>query len=141
MCETSVISQRIGKIGRRSYDRRLRIASPLYVEKRGELPRLLNDVDRLSELLHNEFQTITADDFYKFSKELKIVISTLKALHKESLSHIQLKVYNERMSQQIADLEELVHDIKIFRVEAPRNKELQKTLSLLDSIDLSRFAD
>lgn len=141
MCETAVISKRIGTIGRRSFDRRLRIASPLFVEKRGELSRLLNDVDRLSNLLHDEFQTITADDYNKFSRELKIVISTLKALYKESLPHAGLKNYNERMSQQIADLEELDHDIKVFRVDALNNQELQKTLSMLDSIDLSKFAD
>ena len=54
MCETQVISRHIGRIGRRSFDRRMRMASPLYVERRGDLTRLLNDVDRLSERLHDE---------------------------------------------------------------------------------------
>ena len=50
MCQTSVISHHIGHIGRRSFDRRMRMASPMFVEKRGEMSRLLNEVDRLSEL-------------------------------------------------------------------------------------------
>jgi len=45
MCQTEVISHRIGLISRRSFDIRIRMASPLFVEKRGEMSRLLNDVD------------------------------------------------------------------------------------------------
>ena len=63
MCQTTVISRHLGRIGRRSYDRRLRMASPLYVEKRGEVARLLNEVDLLSDRLHDEFITITEDDY------------------------------------------------------------------------------
>ena len=47
MCQTQVISRHIGRIGRRSFDRRMRIVSPLYVERRGEIARLLNEVDAL----------------------------------------------------------------------------------------------
>ena len=77
MCQTAMISQHIGRIGRRSFDRRIRLASPMYMERRGELARLLNDVDRLSNLLHDEFPTITAEDYRMFGPELKIAISTL----------------------------------------------------------------
>ena len=140
MCETTIISQRIGKIGRRSFDRRLRIASPFFEEKRGEMPRLLNEVDQLSELLHSEFPTITADDYHKFARELNIVISTLKSLHKESITLTALKAYNDRLSQQIADLEELDHDIRTFRIAAPKNVALQTTLEKLSNIDLTKFA-
>ncbi len=137
MCETQVISRHIGRIGRRSFDRRMRMASPLYVEKRGDLTRLLNDVDKLSELLHDEFQSITEEDYRLFSPELKIVIGTLKALRRESMIHRELKAYNERMRQQIVDLEELDHDIKVFRVDAPKNKELQASMASVGEIDFS----
>ena len=140
MCETAIISQRIGKIGRRSFDRRLKIASPFFVEKRGEMPRLLNEVDKLCELLRNEFSTITKSDYNAFASELKIVISTLKALYSESQNQLACKPYNERLRQQISDLEELDHDIKTFRIAAPQNAALQATLSKLSNIDLSKFA-
>ena len=58
MCQTQVISNHIGRIGRRSFDRRMRIVSPLYVERRGEIARLLNEVDALSERLHDEFRQV-----------------------------------------------------------------------------------
>ena len=141
MCQTTVISHHIGRIGRRSFDRRMRMASPLFVEKQGELSRLLNEVDKLSECLHDEFSTISASDYQLFGPELKIVISTLKSLRQESLSRHELKPYNDRMRQQIADLEELDHDIREFRVDALQNQDLQQTLSSLSSLDLSKFSE
>lgn len=139
MCQATMISRHIGRIGRRSFDRRMRIASPQYVEKRGEVARLLNEVDRLSDRLHDEFITITADDYRMFGPELKIVISTLKALRRESLSRPELKVYDNRMREQISDLEELDHDIYVFRVKAPNNERLQKALDSLKDLDYSKF--
>ncbi len=139
MCQTAIITQHIGRIGRRSFDRRMRLASPLYVERRGELARLLNEVDSLSERLHNDFPTISADDYRLFGPELKIVISTLKSLRNESLSHRELKPYDERLRQQIADLEELDHDIKAFRVNAPKNEGLQKAMAAIGALDFSKI--
>ncbi len=139
MCQTQIISRHIGRIGRRSFDRRMRIVSPAFVEKRGELARLLNEVDKLSERLREEFSTITENDYRMFGPELKIVIGTLKALRQDSLTRKDLKPYNDRLRQQISDLEELDHDIKTFRVDAPKNKELQATMALLDSLDFSKF--
>ena len=69
MCQTQVISKHIGRIGRKSFDRRMRIASPLFVERRGELARLLNEVDKLSDRLHEEFPTISENDYRLFGPE------------------------------------------------------------------------
>ena len=87
MCQTQVISRHIGRIGRRSFDRRMRMASPMFAEKRGEIARLLNEVDSLSYRLHDEFPTITENDYRMYGPELKILISTLKSLRQESLTH------------------------------------------------------
>ena len=137
MCQTQVISRHIGRIGRRSFDRRMRIVSPLYVERRGEIVRLLKDVDALSERLHDEFTTITEEDYKLFGPELKVVIGTLKSLLKESLNRRELKLYNERMREQILDLEELDHDIKEFRVKAPKDEGLQAAMASVSEIDFS----
>lgn len=139
MCQTQVISKHIGRIGRRSFDRRMRIASPMFVERRGELVRLLNEVDKLSDRLHEEFPTISESDYRLFGPELKVLISTLKALRQDSLNRKELKPYNDRMRQQIADLEELDHDIKAFRVDAPKNDELQATMAMLNSLDFTKL--
>lgn len=137
MCQAAEISRHIGRIGRRSFDRRMRMASPLFVERQGEVSRILNEVDRLSDRLHDEFITITEDDYNQFGPELKIVIETLKALRRESRLRPELRRYDERMRQQILDLEELDHDIVEFRIKAPKDKELQRSLSSLKDIDFS----
>ena len=137
MCETQVISNRIGRIGRRSFDRRMRIVSPTFVERRGELARLLKEVDNLCELLHADFPNITEEDYRLFGPELRIVISTLKELLRESFRRSELKSYNERMREQIVDLEELDYDIRAFRVKALKNKELQDTMASVGKIDFS----
>ena len=139
MCQTQVISKHIGQIGRKSFDRRMRIASPMFVERRGELARLLNEVDKLSDRLHEEFPTISENDYRLFGPELKVLISTLKALRQDSLNRKELKPYNNRMRQQIADLEELDHDIKAFRVNAPKNEELQATMAMLNNLDFTNL--
>ena len=118
----------------------MRMASPLFVEKQDELPRLLKEVDRLSDRLHSDFPTISEMDYRLFGPELRIVISTLKELRRESLIRKELKPYNDRMRQQIADLEELDHDIRAFRVDAPKNNELQATLALLGNLDYSKLS-
>ena len=140
MCQTQVISNHIGRIGRRSFDRRMRMASPLFVERRGDMARLLNEVDKLSECLHDQFSTISEEDYHLFSKELKIVIATLKALRQESYLRPELRVYDERMREQIADLEELDHDIQEFRVGAPKNVSLQEAMSMISQLDFSKYA-
>ena len=140
MCQAAVISRHIGRIGRRSFDRRMRIASPLFVEKRGEVARLLNDVDRLSDRLHDEFITITEDDYRMFGSELKILISTLKDLRRDSRLRADLRPYDDRMRQQIVDLEELDHDIVEFRIKAPKDEELQKAMASIKDIDFSKLS-
>ena len=137
MCQTAVISRHIGRIGRRSFDRRMRMASPLFTERQGEVARILNEVDRLSDRLHDEFITITEDDYRMFGSELKILISTLKALRRESQSRSELHRYDERMRQQILDLEELDHDIVEFRIKAMKDEELQEALASIKDIDFS----
>ena len=140
MCQTAVISRHIGRIGRRSFDRRMRLASPLFTERQGEVARILNEVDQLSDRLHDEFITITEDDYRMFGSELKILISTLKDLRRDSRLRADLRPYDDRMRQQIVDLEELDHDIVEFRIKAPKNKELQEVMAKIGKMDFSKLS-
>ena len=72
-----------------------------------------------------------------FGSELKILISTLKDLRRDSRMRAELRPYDERMREQIADLEELDHDIREFRVEAPKDKGLQAAMASVGEIDFS----
>lgn len=141
MCQTEVISHRIGLISRRSFDIRMRMASPLFVEKRGEMSRLLNDVDGLCSQLHEDFPTITEEDYKMFGAELSLLIDTLKSLKHDSMTYEKYATPMDRLSRQIADLEELEHDIIAFRVKAPLNSLLNETMQMVGGLDFSKLAE
>ena len=141
MCQTEVISRRIGLISRRAFDIRMRMASPFFVEKRGEVSRLMNDVDGLCNQLHEDFLTITEEDYSLFGTELGILIDTLKSLKQDSLSYGKFATQMERFSLQIADLEELEHDIVAFRVKAPKNFSLNETMQMVGRLDFSKLTE
>ena len=141
MCQTEVISRRIGLISRCAFDIRMRMASPFFVEKRGEVSRLMNDVDGLCNQLHEDFLTITEEDYSLFGAELGILIDTLKSLKQDSLSYGKFATQMERFSLQIADLEELEHDIVAFRVKAPKNFSLNETMQMVGRLDFSKLTE
>lgn len=141
MCQTEVISHRIGLISRRAFDIRMRMASPFFVEKKGEMSRLLNDVDGLCNLLHEDFLTITEDDYRMFGAELSLLIDTLKSLKQDSLTYEKYATRMECLSHQIADLEELEHDIIAFRVKAPKNPSLNETMQMVGRLDFSKLSE
>ena len=139
MSETKIISKNISSIGRRSYSRRMRMASPSFVEKSGEMDSLLNDVDSLCQQLHDDFPTITVDDYLMFAAKLQILIATLKALLQERQAYSYVGDYNERLRLQIVDLEELDHDFKTFKVDAPQNEALKQAMTAIGQLDFSRI--
>jgi hypothetical protein len=141
MCQTEVISHRIGLISRRAIDIRMRLASPFFVEKKGEMSRLLNDVDELCNQLHEDFLTITEENYSMFGAELNILIDTLKSLKQDSLTYEKYATQMERLSHQIADLEELEHDIIAFRVKAPKNPSLNETMQMVGKLDFSKLTE
>ena len=141
MCQTEVISHRIGLISRRFFDIRIRMASPLFVEKRGEMSRLLNDVDGLCSQLHEDFPTITEEDYKMFGAELSLLIDTLKSLKQDGMTYEKYATQMERLSHQIVDLEELEHDIIAFRVKAPKNSSLNETMQIVGRLDFSKLTE
>ena len=140
MCHPEIISQEIGRIGHRSFDRRMRMASPMFTEKRGEMTRLLNEVDSLCNQLHEAFQTISPEDYAIFGPRLRIVIAKLKALKQESQNQSGFTCHEVRIEQQLSDLEELEHDIKVFRVDAQKNDSLKKAMENVAKLDFSKLA-
>lgn len=139
MCQTAIISHSIGILGRKSYDRRMRVVSPLYVEKRGEMTRLCNGLERLCTLLHTEFPTITKADYEVFGPELKILIDTLMDLLTDSKK--LGSTMNDRLRVHVDDLIELNHDIVKFRINLQENKELQKTMKAIGKLDFSKYIE
>lgn len=105
------------------------------------MSRLLNDVDGLCNQLHEDFLTITKEDYSMFGAELSLLIDTLKSLRQDSLTYEKYAIQMERLSHQIADLEELEHDIVAFRVKAPMNPSLNETMQMVGRLDFSKLSD
>lgn len=139
MCQTATISRSIGRLGRRSFDRRMRVVSPMFVDKKGDITRLCNSVAGLCEMLHEDFSTITKEDYEVFGGELRVLISTLKDLYQDSLCREELKESNELLRTQIDDLVELNHDILNFRVHLQEDEAVRKTMKSIGQLDFSRF--
>lgn len=141
MRQTKSISHRIESISHRSFDLRMRMASPLISTKRGEMSRLMNDVDGLCNQLHEDFLTITEEDYRLFGSKLSILIKTLKSLKQDCLTYEKFVIHIERLSHQIADLEEIEHDIITFRVKAPKNPSLNETMQMVGRLDFSKLSE
>lgn len=139
MCQAATISRSIGRLGRRSYDRRMRVVSPAFVERKGDMTRLCNSVAGLCDLLHEDFVTITKEDYEVFGGELRVLISTLKDLYADSNLRPELKESNERLRAHIEDLVELDHDIVNFRVRLQEDEEMKQTMKAIGKLDFSRF--
>lgn len=139
MCQTATISRSIGRLGRRSYDRRLKVVSPMFVDRKGDMTRLCNSVAGLCEMLHGDFATITKEDYDVFGGELRVLIDTLKDLYQDSMGREELKAGNERLREQIDDLEELNHDIVTFRVRMQEDEEVKRTMKAIGQLDFSKF--
>lgn len=141
MCQTAIISRSIEHLGRKSFDRRMRIVSPLYSERKGDLTRICNQLSNLCEMLHTDFSTITKEDYAVFGPELKVLISTLKDLYSDSKKTRLLHEDNERLREHIQDLEELDHDIKCYRLKLQNNPSVQSAMSSIGKLDFSRFVN
>lgn len=139
MCQTTIISHSIGLIGRKSFDRHMRVVSPLFHERRGEISRLCNSLYHLCEMLHTDFPTITKDDYAIFGPELRVLINTLKALYADSKKKQEIKEGNERLRCYIEDLEELNHDILQYRVRLHNSPEMIQAMSAIGRLDFSHY--
>lgn len=111
----------------------------MFVDKKGDITRLCNSVAGLCEMLHEDFSTITKEDYEVFGGELRVLISTLKDLYQDSLCREELKESNELLRTQIDDLVELNHDILNFRVHLQEDEAVRKTMKSIGQLDFSRF--
>ncbi len=76
-----------------------------------------------------------------FGAELSLLIDTLKSLKQDSQTYEKYATQLERLSLQIADLEELEHDIIAFRVKGPMNPSLNETMQMIGRLDFSKLTE
>ena len=138
MCEVKTISRAISSLGRRTFSRRLQMATPVSRKGDVDLDSLLNGVDALCEQLHKDFPTITAEDYNFFSARLQILVDTLKMLRQELEKHPSFDKV-ERLGCQIDDLVELNEDMRNFKSNTPQCQALSQSLAAIGNIDFSEL--
>ena len=131
MCQTAVISNTVKRLGRRSYTHRMEVATPGRYNA-AQLTRLNRELDSLYELIYEDWDTITEQDYAVFGGQLALLVSTLKLLYddcRKSDLHRMMHNEVERLGMNYSALYELNRDIVNYRIKAPLNTELQSMMS------------
>lgn len=139
MCQTAVISNRVVRLGRRSYTHRMKMATHSGY-KSNQLARLNHDLDALYELIYDDWNTITEDDYAVFGGQLSLLVKTLKSLYddcRRSALRRNMSEEIERLGMNYSALHELNSDIVNFRIKAPHNPVLQDMMSKASEITFS----
>jgi hypothetical protein len=131
MCQATVISNTVKRLGRRSYTHRMDVATPGGYHE-AQLSRLNRELDSLYEQIYEDWNTITEQDYAVFGGQLSLLVGTLKLLYddcRRSSLHNVMHNEVERLGMNYSALYELNSDIVNFRIKAPHNTELQSMMS------------
>lgn len=131
MCQTTVISNTVRRLGRRSYTHRMDVATPGGYNE-AQLSRLNRELDSLYELIYDDWNTITEQDYAVFGGQLSLLVVTLKHLYddcRKSSLRREMHEEVERLGMNYSALYELNSDIVNFRIKASHNTELQSMMS------------
>lgn len=131
MCQTAVISNKVARLGRRSYAHRMGVVTPDGYNVT-QLSRLNRELDNLYELIYEDWNTITEQDYAVFGGQLTLLVNTIKQLYDDCRKSPLRKVMRnelERLETNYSALYELNSDIINYRIKAPRNAALQEMMS------------
>ena len=137
MCQTSVISDRVVRLSKRSYSHRLDVATPNKYHV-AQLARLNRELDSLYEFIYDEWRTISEDDYNVFGGQFVILIQTVKQLYdacKKQPKSMGLSEEARKLGMNYSALYELNSDIVNFCIKMPKNEEMKKALQHLAEVD------
>ena len=137
MCQTSVISDRVVRLSKRSYSHRLDVATPNKYHV-AQLARLNRELDSLYEFIYDEWRTISEDDYNVFGGQFVILIQTVKQLYdacKKQPKSMGLSEEARKLGMNYSALYELNSDIVNFCIKMPKNEEMKKALQYLTEVD------
>ena len=131
MCQTALIADNIARLSMRSYRHRQEVATP-DAYRASQLARLNRALGSLCELLYDQWQTVTEDDYKQFGGQLQLLIETLRGLY-QSIRRLPksmgLAVEAERLEENYSELRELNSDIINFRIRLPKNERLHQLVA------------
>ena len=80
MCEAGLITRKVVRLSRRSFNHRIEVASPTGYQK-GQLARLNRELDSLYDTIYDDWTTISEDDYKMFGGQFQLLILTIKQLY------------------------------------------------------------
>ena len=137
MCQTEAITQNIVRLSKRSYSHRLEIVMPNAYHV-SQLARLNRELDRLYEIIYDDWQNISEEDYKVFGAQLAILLQTIKQLYntcKEQPKEMGLKEETEKLGMNYSALFELNSDIVSFGIKMPKNQEMKQLMERLTKVD------
>lgn len=137
MCQTTLISQNIVRLSKRSYSQRLESVVP-HRYRISQLSRLNKDLDNLYEALYCEWQSVTEEDYAILGPQLEILLETIKGLYHSCNKYPkEMGFYNEakRLGMNYAALYEINSDIVNFKIKLPKDPEVKQIMSRLSEVD------
>lgn len=137
MCQTETITQNIVRLSKRTYSHRLEIVMPNAYHV-SQLARLNRELDRLYEIIYDDWQNISEEDYKVFGAQLSILLQTIKQLYntcKEQPKEMGLKEETEKLGMNYSALFELNSDIVSFCINMPKNQEMKQLMERLTKVD------
>lgn len=102
-----------------------------------EVYGLTNAINVFVEVARNNFCDIPSDLAKEILRQSDNTYEKMKQLHRKLLAsplYVGMETVVNIYSDAMADYEELCSDLKILRVDAQNNKQLQETLAKLDKL-------
>lgn len=125
-----LISNHIVRLGTRSYKQRMEAATSNGCHVM-QLARLNRDLDNFYELLYDQWDSITEQDYKTFGPQLQIMLSTLKELYdtyKKMPSSLGLKNETEKLGMNYSAIYEVDSDIRNIKINAAKDSEMKSLL-------------
>ena len=137
MCQTEAITQNVVRLSNRSVSHRLEIVMPNTYHA-SQLARLNRELDQLYDMIYDDWQSISEEDYKVFGAQLSILLQTIKQLYntcKEQPKENGLQEETKRLGMNYSALFELNSDIVNFCIKMPKNQEMKQLMKRLTDVD------
>ena len=131
MCQTTLISNNIVRLGTRSYRQRMEVMNPNTVSV-AQLSRLNRDLEAFYELLYDQWDTVTKEEYMAFGPQLVTMLQTLKELYltcKKFLKGDAMNKQIELLGMNYAAIFEVNSDMVNFRIESAEDQQFENAIN------------
>lgn len=129
MCEASLISNKIVRLGTRSYQQMMEAMTPDSYSV-AQLSRLNRDLELFYETLYNQWNTITEEEYKTFGNQLVVMLQTLKELYLacKRIGDRNLDKQIELLGMNYSAICEVNNDIVNFRIKLSKDDGFKKVM-------------